>query len=119
MGIDSLVESADAIESFLRTAEIAGNPVNLSPFGEPQLGKRGLYPTMHTAATRGQSADGVDGRTQLDRILLMLNMADGHTPMADVADACGCSIVELADTVDTLESNDLLSFTAPPLAADR
>jgi len=116
MGVNRLVETADAIEDLLRVLEISGNPVNLSPFGEPQLGKRNLYPSVNSASSRAQSADGVDGRTQLDRILTMLSMADGTTPMAAIADRLGCNVSDLAATLSRLESEDLIEMDGTPLA---
>lgn len=117
MGIERLSETAEAIEDLLSVAEISGNPVNLSPFGEPQLGKRNLYPSMSAVHAGPQSADGVDGRTQLDRILTMLSMADGNTAMEAIADQCGCGIGDLRSTLERLEEEDLIEMDGAPLNA--
>ncbi|MFC4348794.1 DUF4910 domain-containing protein [Kordiimonas lipolytica] len=111
MGIDNLVESVDALEHFLSLGEIAGNPVNHSPFGEPQLGKRNLYPNMNSEKTRSDSNDALsDGRTSLERLLWVLNMADGQTSLAEIADKCGCSIGELKGIIERLEEEKLISY---------
>ena len=50
--------------------------VNLSPYGEPQLGKRGLYPTM-------------GGKSASDAVMAMLwtlAYSDGTTTLLEVAD---------------------------------
>lgn len=116
MGVDRLVETVDTLEQTLKLLDITGRPVNQSPYGEPQLGKRGLYPNMNSAITRILSNDETeDGRTRLNRILTVLNMADGHTDTLQMADACGCSLSALAPTLETLEAQGLLKFDGEPL----
>jgi aminopeptidase-like protein len=115
MGIERLVESVDTIESLLKLTELGGKPVNLAPFGEPQLGKRGLYPNVNAASTWETSAAGVDGRTQLNRIMTILSMADGHTEMAKIADRCECTIRDLEGLVKRLEQEELLKFNTTSL----
>ncbi len=112
MGISSLIESADSIEQFLWQAEISGRPVNLAPFGEPQLGSRGLYPSINSNETRSNwSSDcQVDGRTQLSRMLRLLNLADGKHDLFQIAQACDCSIGELRPTIDLLEDHGLIGY---------
>ncbi|RBP49893.1 DUF4910 domain-containing protein [Arenicella xantha] len=111
MGIDSLLNSVDAIERVLTVFEISGYPVNQSPFGEPQLGKRNLYPSMNSQSTRDKSDDmTIDSRTKLNRILTLLNMGDGLNRMRVVADACHCSVEELRYTVEELEEQGLLKL---------
>ena len=111
MGIDHLVESIDNIEQILKYVEVCGNPVNLSPFGEPQLGKRHLYPNMNSNNTRKNSTDKyVDGRTQLNRMLLMLNMADGKNSLIDIAREADCSVDEILPTLTKLEEHNLISY---------
>lgn len=111
MKIDNVIESIETIEQTLKYIEICGNPVNLQPFGEPQLGKRNLYPNMNSHETRKNSEDEyVDGRTQLNRILLMLNMADGETSLIDIANKAGCSVDDLIPTLLKLEEKELIKY---------
>jgi len=111
MGIGHLIESADTLEQLLKYAEICGKPVNLSPFGEPQLGKRNLYPNMNSNQTRFHSADTfVDGRTQLTRMLTLLNMADGETDLIEISKEAKCSVDELLPTLLQLEEHNLIEF---------
>lgn len=63
MQIDQLQRSVDTIERALQWAEVAGRPANMAPFGEPQLGKRGLCPNLNSGTTRSSSDhDTLDGR---------------------------------------------------------
>ena len=60
--------------------------------GEPQLGRRGLYPSL---SVKGSTAS---VRTLLD----LISMADGRTALVDIADACGVPVWELAAMLERL-----------------
>ena len=60
--------------------------------GEPQLGRRGLYPSL---SIKGSTAP---VRSMLD----LISMADGQHALVDIADACGVPAWELADTLERL-----------------
>lgn len=112
MDVAGLLDSVQAIEEALVLAEIAGTPVNLSPYGEPQLGKRGLYPNMNAASTWKDSDDALsDGRITLERLLWILNLSDGEHSTAAIANKCGCSIADLKGIIERLEEEGLISFT--------
>lgn len=120
MTIDAVQRSAAEVESLLALGEVAGMPVNLSPYGEPQLGKRGLYPNMNSPNTWNFSTDSqLDGRQALNAMLTVLNMSDGQTSSRQMADACGLRLRELKFVLELLEDKGLLSFSAPPLAGAR
>lgn len=117
MRIDTLVDSANRIAKLLEFVEYCGNPVSLFPHGEPQLGRRELYPSINSNVTRtGASSDGVaDGRTQLNRMLVVLNMADGRNSLIEMAQVAGCKVEDLFVAVDTLEEKGLIDYDAEPL----
>lgn len=116
MDIAQVVDSAEKIETFLRLAEMAGKPVNLSPMGEPQLGRRGLYPNVNSAQTwRMSNDDTTDSRALLNRILILLNRADGETEMCAIARECECHLTDLVPIIQRLESEGLLSMTEKAL----
>ncbi|WP_019530910.1 DUF4910 domain-containing protein [Dasania marina] len=111
MDINSLIKSVDSIEQFLLYAEVCGKPINLAPYGEPQLGPRGLYPNVNAASTRANSDDKeVDGRTRLHHILQLLSLADGQHDLFYIAEKCQCSIDELKLVVELLEQHQLMSY---------
>ena len=115
MSIAALVRSIDEIEGQLKTAEIAGAFRNLSPYGEPQLGRRGLYPTKNSAATWRSSNDSlVDARTLLNRLLTVLNYSDGHHTVVDIAARMGCRVEDFRSVIEKLEGEGLLRLD--PLA---
>ncbi len=109
MGIKPLVASIDEIERLLLQVEIAGTFRNLSPFGEPQLGRRDLYPNTNSDKTRNHSADSVlDSRVFLGRVLMILNYGDGEHDMLDIARRCECSLDDLREVIERLEALGLL-----------
>lgn len=111
MNLPNLIESVDSIERLLQYGEVCGNPVNLAPFGEPQLGKRNLYPNMNAGSTRTHSGDDVmDGRAQLNCIMTTLNLADGQHSLFDIAQACGCAIDRLIPIINRLEDEGLIAY---------
>jgi aminopeptidase-like protein len=74
---------ADSLRAIWRVIEIAESdyvPINLSPKGEPQLGRRGLY-----ASTGG----GKDGAARAMAFLWVLNQADGTKSLLDIAERAG------------------------------
>mgnify|MGYP006114494075 CR=1 FL=1 len=72
----------------------------VSVLGEPQLGKRGLYPTLSTA--------------KLDEVVkLMLDfisLCDGRTSLLKIAERLGVAIWDLYELCDKLEEHNLLSI---------
>jgi aminopeptidase-like protein len=67
--------------------------------GEPQLGKRGLYPTLSRKNHPGYSAQ---------RLLDVLTYADGTHSVADIAELLGVAESELEPTLHTLVDAGLL-----------
>jgi aminopeptidase-like protein len=111
MTIDSLVSSVDNLEDFLREADGSGYYLNLFPYGEPQLGRRGIYPNVNATATWNDSGDEIfDSRTFLNNALMILNYSDGHYDMLDIAEKCSCPVGQLKSVADVLEDKGLIKF---------
>lgn len=110
MDVDSVIESVDAIERVLTATELAGEFVNTKPFGEPQLGRYGLYPTQNSPdAAAASSDDVIDGRRQLSLLLEVLSHCDGESPLIDLAERLDMPVGDLAGTVGRLEDAGLLA----------
>jgi aminopeptidase-like protein len=75
-----LAASLEAIWRVIEIAESDFTPLNLSPKGEPQLGRRGLY-----ATTSGDK----DGPARAMAYLWVLNQADGTRSLLDIAERAG------------------------------
>jgi aminopeptidase-like protein len=112
MGIDQVVASAATLESLLRELELAAEFENLAPFGEPQLGRRDLYPTMNADQTRTVSADGVaDSRWFLNQLLTVLSASDGEQSMLGISRRAGVPLPALRPVIERLEAEGLLRFS--------
>lgn len=111
MGIDSIVNSIDQIENLLIDSEYSGNPINLAPFGEPQLGKRGLYPNLNSSSTRNHSSDSIiSNRSFLNYILTILSKADGQNSLIEIASELKIDLEDLKPIIDILLSKNLISY---------
>ena len=71
---------------------------NLQPYGEPQLGKRNLYP----------SQGGASHGAEVSAMLWLLNLSDGHHSVLDIAERAGISIEALVRAANRLKQNGLL-----------
>ena len=68
--------------------------------GEPQLGKRGLYPTI---STKGSAAD--------TRLLMdLITWSDGSHSLLEIAEKCNVPIWELYPLVNKLSTHNLLDW---------
>src|SRR5262249_45165040 len=93
--LGTLLEVIDLLESDLKF-------VNLSPMGEPQLGKRGLLP----AASGGEQM----------ALLWILNLSDGDNSVLDIAERSGLSCEELRRATEMLVGCGLLQECAEAAA---
>ena len=89
--LGTLLEVIDLLESDARF-------LNLSPMGEPQLGKRGLLPA---ASDSEQMA-----------LLWILNLSDGNNSVLDIAERSGLSFGELRRATEILVEQGLLEECA-------
>jgi aminopeptidase-like protein len=101
----SFVKPAELAESYLAVLEIVDvlendeRYENLSPHGEPQLGRRGLYPTT-------------GGRQATDAVMAMLwvlGYSDGSTSLLDIASVAGVDFADIRRAAGRLEAAGLLT----------
>jgi Uncharacterized protein conserved in bacteria with an aminopeptidase-like domain len=111
MDIPTVARSASQIEAILKRVEISWTYRNLAPYGEPQLGKRDLFPSLNSPGTRHHSSDALsDQRQFLKRSMMILNYSDGEHSMLEIAARCGCGIGELEPVLEKLEQVGLLAI---------
>ncbi len=96
----SLAESLKVCASIVDVLEKNQGYTNLAPFGEPQLGRRGLYP----------STGGTSPELELNARLWMLNLSDGHHSLLDIADRSGLPFDQVHAAADLLLRNGLLEL---------
>jgi aminopeptidase-like protein len=95
---DKLLEAYAALLQVVDVLQDDAAYVNLSPYGEPQLGKRGLYPK-----TGGKSAS--------DAVMAMLwtlGYSDGSTTLLDIAERAGLGFAQVRDAAGALAGAGLL-----------
>ncbi len=96
---ESLAESLEVCASIFHVLENNRNYQNLTPFCEPQLGRRGLY----------HSTGGVSPEAEINARLWVLNMSDGQHSLLDIAERSGLPFTLLHDAADLLSQNGLLA----------
>jgi aminopeptidase-like protein len=97
---EALGEAVDTCLELVGVLESNRRPLNLSPFGEPQLGRRGLY----------RSAGGAVATPDDERALLwVLNQGDGHSTLLDVALSSGLSYAVVRRAAERLEAAGLVA----------
>jgi aminopeptidase-like protein len=93
--LDSVLEILDVVETDRRY-------LNLAPKGEPQLGKRGLYPKM----------GGPGAEEEQLAMLWVLNQSDGGNSLLDTAERSGISFASLRSSARKLVEAGLLAETS-------
>jgi len=100
---EELEESFVALTRIIDVLEGDATYVNLSPYGEPQLGARGLYPTM-------------GGKAASDAVMAMLwtlAYADGRTSLVEVADLADLDFGQIRCAADDLLRAGLIGSMEP------
>jgi aminopeptidase-like protein len=99
-----MAEALDVVAAIVDVVD--GNRVmrNLAPYGEPQLGARGLYGALGgTTIPDGQLA-----------MLWVLNLSDGAHTLLDIAERAGLSFDTVATAAELLEQHRLLEEVDGP-----
>lgn len=95
--------SVNAYWEMMKAFELNHKYKNLLPYGEVQLGKRGLYPDISTTTGKREFT--------LIKILYLLNYSDGDHFLIDIAEKIGCSILDLEDEVQKLINEGILTWS--------
>jgi aminopeptidase-like protein len=95
----ALGESLATLLSIIAVLEHDGRFRNLSPKGEPQLGRRGLYRALGGA---------VDRRSAEMALLWVLNLSDGDHSLLDIAQRAALPFDAVRDAAWALEEHELL-----------
>ncbi|PYD59661.1 peptidase M28 [Novacetimonas maltaceti] len=83
------------------------HPISLCPYGEPQLGRRGLY-----RAIGGHDGDDPESAFDQMTLLWVLNLADGKHSLLDIAQRAGKPFPAVAAAAEALMRVDLLARPA-------
>jgi aminopeptidase-like protein len=94
-----LAESYRVIAAAIEALENERRYVNTAPYGEPQLGRRGLY-----AAIGGDK----DSYAKSMAMLWLLNLSDGDHSLEDVAERASAPLGVIEEAAKLLEDAGLL-----------
>lgn len=100
-----LEQSFHACQSILRALEHNAYPINLRPFGEPNLGRHQLYRSYGERDDRGKLQEA---------IMWILNQATGTKDLAAISKRSSLSIFDLIDASEILEQQGLVELSATP-----
>jgi aminopeptidase-like protein len=101
----ALEGSLEAIKRIVHLIEHNRRYVNLSPKGEPRLGKRGLY----------GSVGGYSPAERERAMLWLLSQSDGKHSLLDISQRSGIGFDALYDAAEALESAKLLRDAVKPV----
>ena len=102
LGFVATESLADSLSNYLGVLDVLENNAryrNLSPKGEPQLGKRGLYPSM----------GGKQAQVEQMSLLWVLNLSDGEHSLLDIAERSGLHFGVIKQAAAALIEHDLLA----------
>jgi aminopeptidase-like protein len=100
---ESLAHSLEVLKRIVAVIEGDGRYRGLQTKGEPQLGRRGLYPAM--GGQRSVAA-------QQMALLWVLNLADGRHSLLDVAERAGLPFADVHAAADRLLASELIEMLA-------
>jgi aminopeptidase-like protein len=92
----ALAASLRVVLEIIDVIETNGTYRNLSPFGEPQLGRRGLYQSVP------------DGTNPEAALLWVLSLADGSRDLLAIAESSGLGFTAIRDAAASLVDQQLL-----------
>lgn len=99
MDFAALEEYILLLNELVDSIELDGAYRNKTPYGEPQLGKRGLYPTLMTLEERGES---------LTKLLYLLNYSDEKHTLLDISNLMHQPMVSFEHEINQLVEKELL-----------
>lgn len=70
-------------------------------FAEPQMGRRGLYPTLGTR----------NGSKNVRQMMNVISYSDGRKSLLEIADLCEVPIWELYSIIDTLTKHKIIELS--------
>lgn len=108
ISFEALQRSVDVCEAMCDALEANRTYRNLSPYGEPRLGDRGLYPTQMVAG--GNVSAG-------EALFWLLNLADGEHDLLAIAERSGLPLAVLSEAAVQLVQAGLIDAGPTPRGA--
>ena len=96
---EAVIQTIDYLEQICRTLNGNATYRNLKPYGEPQLGKYGLYPTIGEIGDR---------TVQIYAIKCVLSFSDGEHDLLSISQRSGIDFDELREAAERCSKAGLL-----------
>lgn len=106
--LDSIIDSAITLFYCAQLYEKLDMQPRVSVGCEPQLGKRGLYPDLHSNVEDRKQLE--QNFLQLDRLLSVLSFSDGSFSFAELCQVLDCSPLELFLLMELLRYHQLVRY---------
>ena len=106
--LDSIIDSAITLFYCAQLYEKQGMLPKVTVCCEPQLGKRGLYPDLHSNVEDRKQLE--QNFLQLDRLLSVLSFSDGSFSFAELCQVLDCSPLELFLLMELLHYHQLVRY---------
>lgn len=103
MGIHNILKSIDSVSNIFYALDNVATFKNSAPFGEPNLGNRGLYPTLSFV-----QEESLKQLEELNQIKMLLNYSDGEFDTIDIAEKYNCNVEKMSSAITKLEDHELL-----------
>lgn len=98
----SFTAMEESVQKYLQIIDVIENNymyINKIPYCEPQLGKRGLYPTLGSQKTTTEL---------VEAMMWLLNLADGEHDLIDIANISDLSIESFFEVAEKLKVQGIL-----------
>ncbi|ESP90400.1 MULTISPECIES: DUF4910 domain-containing protein [Pseudoalteromonas] len=105
MGIDPLLDSIDKLEQIFLAHEQCATFENTCPYGEPNLGSRGLYPTVSMVTKERERQ-----ASELNDMRMLLNYGDCEHDTIDIANLQNKCVTDMQSAIGKLEQQSLLEM---------
>jgi aminopeptidase-like protein len=99
ISFEAMNNSIDLIMDIIEVIENNNYFLNTNPLCEPQLGKRGLYPTLGSQKKMA---------VNIDSMMWLLNLSDGDNDLIDISFRSGISVKEIIKSKERLLKTGLL-----------
>jgi aminopeptidase-like protein len=98
ISFEAMEESVNKFMDIVNLMEMNHKYVNQLPYCEPQLGKRGLYPSLSEK----------NKAIEIDAMMWILNLSDGEHDLIDIIELSNINYKIIMDTVIKLEKEGIL-----------
>ncbi len=99
ISFEAMQKSVEKYLNIVKLLEYNFKYINKIPFCEPQLGKRGLYPSLKSAKETSEF---------IEAMMWILNLSDGNNDLISISEKSNISVEKLFPVIDILLEKDII-----------